>query len=175
VVGQATPLRTAEGSDRVQELQAHVAAVVNGDPGTKVLQKLALLCLENPVTEPPSPPLSPDLDLVASPSPFNPQSLPSLHSEMWDANKNFDRLFRALMQFLDPAKVIVCYVVKDTNTHTFQSEEELEYGLIIIWEMLENQAPYLEGKEADLFSVLFRVRYCNKLNVRAQYPSRTFH
>lgn len=32
--------------------------------------------------------------------------------------------------------------------------------------MLENQAPYLEGREADLFSVLLRVRYCDKLNVR---------
>lgn len=31
--------------------------------------------------------------------------------------------------------------------------------------MLENQAPYLEGKEADLFSMLLKVRYSNKLNV----------
>ena len=39
--------------------------------------------------------------------------------------------------------------------------------------MLENQAPYLEGKEADLFSVLLRVRYCNKVNVRT--PCSPFH
>lgn len=31
--------------------------------------------------------------------------------------------------------------------------------------MLENQAPYVEGREADIFSTLLRVRYCNKLNV----------
>lgn len=31
--------------------------------------------------------------------------------------------------------------------------------------MLENQAPYIEGKEADLFSMLLKVRYSNKLNV----------
>jgi len=37
--------------------------------------------------------------------------------------------------------------------------------LILLWEMLENQGHYLEGRESDLFSVLLRVRYCNKLNV----------
>lgn len=46
-----------------------------------------------------------------------------------------------------------------------QQEDELEYALIIVWEMLENQGPYLEGREADLFTMLLRVRYCNKVNV----------
>lgn len=47
----------------------------------------------------------------------------------------------------------------------------LEYALIIVWEMLENQGPYLEGREADLFSVLLRVRFCNKVNVCARSVS----
>lgn len=38
--------------------------------------------------------------------------------------------------------------------------------MIIVWEMLENQTPYLEGREADLFSMLLQVRYCNQVNVR---------
>ena len=31
--------------------------------------------------------------------------------------------------------------------------------------MLDHQALYIEGREADIFSVLLSVRYCNKLNV----------
>ena len=40
--------------------------------------------------------------------------------------------------------------------------------------MLENQAPYLEGKESDLMSMILRVRYCNKLDVRPQAIINTF-
>lgn len=47
----------------------------------------------------------------------------------------------------------------------FQGEDELEYGLIVLWEMLDNQELYIEGREADIFSMLLSVRYCNKLNV----------
>lgn len=31
--------------------------------------------------------------------------------------------------------------------------------------MLENQATYIEGKEAELFSILLRVRYSNRHEV----------
>jgi CLIP-associating protein 1/2 len=117
VVGQTITLKTEEAYDKVQELQGYIADVVNGDPGSQVLQKLALLCLENPVTESPSPPPSPGLDLPTSPSPFilSSRSLPSLHGNLWDASKNFDRLFNALMQFLDPTKVIANSVTDDAQ------------------------------------------------------------
>jgi CLIP-associating protein 1/2 len=46
-----------------------------------------------------------------------------------------------------------------------QAEDELEYGLIVLWEMLDNQALYIEGREADIFSMLLSIRYCNKQNV----------
>jgi hypothetical protein len=46
-----------------------------------------------------------------------------------------------------------------------QGEDELEYGLIVLWEMLESQAPYLEGREADMFSLLLQIRYSSKANV----------
>lgn len=45
----------------------------------------------------------------------------------------------------------------------------MEYGLIVVWEMLEHQAPYLEGREAELFSMLLRVRYSNQVNVIPLY------
>ena len=39
--------------------------------------------------------------------------------------------------------------------------------MIVLWEMLENQAPLLEGREADIFGVLLQIRYCGQMNVRA--------
>lgn len=36
---------------------------------------------------------------------------------------------------------------------------ELEYGLIVLWELFEFQAPLLEGFEADVFDALLSVRY----------------
>ena len=41
----------------------------------------------------------------------------------------------------------------------------LEYGLIVLWEMLENQPPYLEGRESEVLALLFRLRFANKQNV----------
>jgi len=63
--------------------------------------------------------------------------------------KSCNRLFTSLVQFLDP----------------FKEEDVLEYGLIVLWEMLENQAPYLEGRESDMFTLLLQIRYSNKTNV----------
>ena len=41
----------------------------------------------------------------------------------------------------------------------------LEYGLIVLWEMLENQPAYLEGRESEVLALLFRLRFANKQNV----------
>jgi len=41
----------------------------------------------------------------------------------------------------------------------------LETGLIAVYAIIENQLEHLEGKEADIFSMLFRIRYSNKMNV----------
>ena len=107
VVGQGSTLESIESSDKTQELQDYITAVETGSAETQVLQKLALFCLESPVMEPPSPPPSPGLDIPTSPSPFlsGSRSLPSLNGNLWDVNKSFDRLFNALIQFLDPTKV----------------------------------------------------------------------
>ncbi|KII95772.1 hypothetical protein PLICRDRAFT_48721 [Plicaturopsis crispa FD-325 SS-3] len=149
IVEHGTPLKAVQAEDRVQELQTYIAALENGDASIRVLQKLALLCIENPVMEPPSPTSS--VYTPASPSPFilTSRALPSLHPDMWTNDKSFERLFNALIKFLDPS----------------QAEDQLEHGLIVLWEMLENQAPNIEGREADIFSVLLKVRYCSKLNV----------
>lgn len=54
-----------------------------------------------------------------------------------------------------------------TDAVLFQSESEVEHGLMVLWQMHESLAVHLEGKEAELFSMLLQVRYCNKFNVRA--------
>ena len=47
-----------------------------------------------------------------------------------------------------------------------QDSTELEYALIVLWEMLEHQAPLLEGRETEVFSALLRVRYNAHTSVR---------
>ncbi|KAH9179965.1 clasp N terminal-domain-containing protein [Lactarius sanguifluus] len=64
--------------------------------------------------------------------------LPSLKPELWSENRSFSRLFNALQKFLSPDK----------------NEELLEYGLIVLWEMLE-------GHEAEVFTILLTIRYSN--------------
>ncbi|KAJ6510018.1 clasp N terminal-domain-containing protein [Mycena vitilis] len=146
LVAQSTPLNAMLDGDRTPELESYISLLENDNADVRVLQKLALLSTENPIAESASSPLSPDFGYPASPSPLmNPsRSLPSLHSDMWSKNKNFDRLFNALLSFLQPTK----------------SEEENEYGLIAVWEMLENQSIHIEGREGDVFSLLLRIRYC---------------
>lgn len=51
-----------------------------------------------------------------------------------------------------------------------QSDDELEYGLITLWEVLENQAALVEGRESDVFAHLLRLRFRNKINVRPSSP-----
>ena len=36
---------------------------------------------------------------------------------------------------------------------------------MVVWEMISNQAPFIEGKEGDIFAMLLRVRFRNKLSV----------
>jgi CLIP-associating protein 1/2 len=47
----------------------------------------------------------------------------------------------------------------------FQPEDNLEYAMIVLWELFERHYTLLEGHEADIFSALLRVRYSNKANV----------
>ncbi|KIJ70299.1 hypothetical protein HYDPIDRAFT_78420 [Hydnomerulius pinastri MD-312] len=150
-IDHGTPLKGVEPGDRVQELQEFIAALENDDADIRVLRKLMLLCSNNPIPADTASPLSPRLGLPMSPSPFISitRALPPLIPDMWTRDKSFDRLWEGLMRFLEPTK--------DT--------ERLEYALIVVWEILENQAAFLEGRESELFSALFRVRYCNAADV----------
>ncbi|KAJ8515986.1 hypothetical protein ONZ45_g6658 [Pleurotus djamor] len=131
------------------EIQECISALEAGICDVPRLKRLALLCRRNPVADAPLSPF--EFGSPTSPSPFltPANSIPSLQIEIWDKDKNFERLFNALMAYLEPEK----------------NEEAIEYGLIILWEMMENQASYLEGREADMFSLLLRIRFCQQNNV----------
>lgn len=150
-LGHATPLKATAADDRVQELNDYITALESDETDIRVLQKLALLCSSNPIPSEPTSPLSPGLGLPSTVSPFLSTSrcLPSLIPDIWMKDKSFERLFNALIKFLEPSR----------------DAEQLEYGLIVLWELLGGQAPFVEGREADLFATLFTVRYCNAVDV----------
>ncbi|KAJ3533311.1 hypothetical protein NM688_g7304 [Phlebia brevispora] len=145
LLSERSSIEAGEPSDHKEELNGYISGLERGTADIRVLKKLALLCIESPVNELISP-ISPVLSGPFSPSAQSggARSLLSFKSDLWDQDKAFERLFSALMQYLDPAR--------DVN--------ELEYALIVLWELIEHQAPLLEGREAEIFEVLLRVRYC---------------
>jgi CLIP-associating protein 1/2 len=150
-LGHATPLKATAAEDRVQELNDYITALESDQTDIRVLQKLALLCSNNPIPSATTSPLSPGLGLPSTVSPFLgiSRSLPPLIPDIWTKEKSFERLFNALIKFLNPSR----------------DAEQLEYGLIVLWELLNCQAPFVEGREADIFATLFTVRYCNAVDV----------
>ncbi|TFK27085.1 hypothetical protein FA15DRAFT_666821 [Coprinopsis marcescibilis] len=147
---KAAPSQTKTEDERLEEVESLVESLENGEVSKELLQKIALVCVENGIAETASPVSSPGGKSPASPTPLSAKPLPgSLHSDIWEKHRLFDRLWGALTKVLEPTR----------------PEQELEYGLIVIWEMLENQGPYVENREADLFSLLLNLRYCNKINV----------
>ncbi|KAF6762767.1 clasp N terminal-domain-containing protein [Ephemerocybe angulata] len=153
---KASTLGPSKGPECLEELKALILALENGQITKEGLQKVAVICSENPGEN--SPPASPGGG-PESLSPFvvdasaGTSSL-GTRSALWDTDRVFGKVFSALMAFVEPTR-----------------EDELEYALIIVWEMLENQGAYLEGREADLFSMLLRVRYCNKVNAFQAEPN----
>ncbi|ESK97479.1 heat repeat containing protein [Moniliophthora roreri MCA 2997] len=139
------------------QLQTWIQALDEGTADQTVLRQLVYLCLENPAYGDETgmmSPLSPDVGLPGSPSPFvssNSLSSLGLHADLWEKNRNFDRLFTTLIKWLGDS------IDRD--------ESDIEHGLMVLWQMHESLGSHLEGHEADLFGVLLRVRYCNKFNI----------
>jgi len=96
-----------EPTDRVEELNGFISALEEGRADVHLLQRLARFCVENPAVVIFSPPLSPISLQPSSPSPFieRSASFPTLKSQIWTKDKNFDRFFGALIKFLEPTKV----------------------------------------------------------------------
>ena len=102
---KGTPLNVTQPANRQQELKTYILALEQGDAGVHILKKIALLSSEHPSTDPASP--SNSSGLPGSPSPFfsSHSSIPSLHTEIWDMDRNFDRLFKALQTYCIATKV----------------------------------------------------------------------
>ncbi|KAI0269241.1 clasp N terminal-domain-containing protein [Gloeopeniophorella convolvens] len=147
---QRNPLLASSAADAAAELQGYIVALDQGTADASTLKSLATFCVAHPSVDAISP-LSSSLSMPASPSPFLSSStlLPSLKPDLWTENKSFSRLFNALHKFLSPDK----------------DEELLEYGLIVLWEMLEYLTLPMEGREAEVFTILFTIRYSNKQRV----------
>lgn len=168
VIDKGSPFKGADEKTKVSELKRFITALADESADITILKKLALLSMENPVQEDLSE-MSAAFSFPATPSPLNLQfKRGALKTTIWDEEKLFDRLFNALMQYLTYQKVSLEFNVElFTLTSILQSEDLLEYGLIALWEILDNQASLVEGREADVFNHLLQIRYCNKSNVRS--------
>lgn len=94
-------ISTAHEDVGEQTLQTYITALEQGSADVPVLKSLAHLCAQNPVHEPLSP-VSPAFSVPPSPS------LSPSRAEFWTQDRLFDRLFNALVQFLDFRKVGAC-------------------------------------------------------------------
>ncbi|CCM02847.1 uncharacterized protein FIBRA_04959 [Fibroporia radiculosa] len=138
LISSAAPAST---DDPAHELGQAISALHAGHADVPALSRLALLSLRHPIDDVPTP-------FALAPSPPIHSHLPS-DTELWTGQKAFDRLLTALVQFLDPQK--------DCET--------LEYGLIVLWELLANQAALVEGREAEIFTALLQVRYSARTSI----------
>ncbi|OCB84439.1 hypothetical protein A7U60_g8425 [Sanghuangporus baumii] len=149
LIDKGSPLKGSDQDTQLRALKNCISALEDGSADAATLKKLALLCLDNPVLDEASD-MSLSSSFLASPTPRNGR-LEKLQTEesIWRKEKLFDRMFDALKKFLTPDK----------------SGEELEYGLIVLWQILESQGPLVEGREADVFTHLLQIRFCNNINV----------
>ncbi|KAI6105759.1 clasp N terminal-domain-containing protein [Pisolithus sp. B1] len=148
-IDHGTPLKGVEVEDRLQELHEYINALEQGNADARVLQKLSLVCTNNPIPPDSASPLSLGLGLPSATSPFLAvtRSLPPLIPDI-------------LMKFLQPSKSSELSHLSFSRTVNF-----LEYALVVVWEIINNQTVLLDGRESDLFAALFRVRYSNTAEV----------
>ena len=169
VFNQRNPLFASSAGDATAELQGYIMALDQGTGNVSTLKNLASFCVAHPSVDAISP-LSSSLSMPASPSPFISSAglLPSLKPELWSENRNFSRLFNALQKFLSPDKVKCRFHECSASGLTvppFKNEDLLEYGLIVLWEMLEYLTLPMEGHEAEVFTILLTIRYSNHQRV----------
>lgn len=124
VLGQRIALGITESSNAQTDLENYISVLEEGDPHLSTLQKLVFLCIENPAIDVLSP-LSPDSLYLMSPSPFTSSGpVPTLHRDMWEKNRNFDKLFNAVGSYMVSTKVctfLFVYIVAP------QSSDRMRY------------------------------------------------
>lgn len=158
VLDGGTPLKvTAQGAIE-DELFSHITSLQDGTASVRTLQKLILICNSNPALNPDDPPESPLATRHNSLS-----TTAAVSSDIWDGGRAFDTLVTALLAFLRTSTVSrfsfrSMFSSADTIL-MYQDDDTIEYGLCVIWEMVENQTIFLD--ENEIFSFLFFIRYTN--------------
>lgn len=110
VLDSGTPLK-ADPTSQVQELGAHVKALVEGTATIRTLQKVVLLCASHPATEADVLPSASEGYLngggsgLISPSPSRSNTTGALGHDIWEGGRMFDALLTSLDQFLRTVKV----------------------------------------------------------------------
>ena len=95
---------TTPPGDLSSLIEGCITELLAGSADSTTFYRIAELSLQNPVTTT-SPPMSP-LNDPSSPISFDSsRSLPSLHCDVWEENKKFDRLLKAMVESLSPEKV----------------------------------------------------------------------
>lgn len=98
VIKQSATRKAEKSDDRQQELDNYIAALERGEASPQLLQELARFCVEAHVLE--SIVHSADASAMSSPSPMT-QKSSSSSGDIWDKDKNFSRLWKALLKFLE--------------------------------------------------------------------------
>ncbi|EJT97660.1 hypothetical protein DACRYDRAFT_119320 [Dacryopinax primogenitus] len=129
-----------DAEEQADKLDLATTSLATGETTTASLQDVARICALNPCDSG-----SPNIFIRSSANGSPARSIP----DIWNGGKAFDGLFDALMKFLTPER----------------NGDVLEFGLVLLWEMLQNQKPLLDGREMEMFSALLNVRWCNLPNV----------
>ncbi|KZT58787.1 ARM repeat-containing protein [Calocera cornea HHB12733] len=129
-----------EPEEQADILDLATTSLASGTATSATLRDMARICASNPCDA-----TSPTPSGLSTMNGFQNVSLP----EIWNGGKAFDGLFDALMKFLVPER----------------NGELLEFGLVLLWEMLENQRSLLDGRQMEMFTALLNVRWCNLPNV----------
>lgn len=168
VTDKGSPLTGMSRSAQLVELNRVISALEDGSADISTLKDLAHLCSDNPVQENG---LLDTMNLSESSYPDSPTPIIRKlggSKTIWEEEKIFNRMFNALLAYLSVDRV---GDVRSSYNRKYlivfgQEVEKLEYGLIALWEIIENQAVLAEGRENDLFTGLLRLRFCSKNNVR---------
>lgn len=85
--------------DGLPQLKSYLDRLEIGDVDIDLLKKLATFCILNPAAAPLSP-SSADFAAPRYPKSTSP-------AEVWEKDRSFERMFKALVDFLEPSKVSV--------------------------------------------------------------------
>ena len=98
-----SPLRKSDSAAKMSELNQYITELEQGSANVEILQKLALLCIDNPIDEPQSPILAPVRP--SSPTSASEKFRHTLVLNMWTKDKNFERMLAGLLKYLTDTKV----------------------------------------------------------------------